>query len=236
LRRLASGVIVYTDRQAAELRRRMPGTAVTAAPNALYRRDSPIAARTVESATAVLYIGRLVEAKKPRLLLDAFATVVDRLSAGTDLVFVGDGPLRQELASAAAGAGIADRVRFLGEVNAYDNLAEIFAGGLVTVCPGYAGLSIIQSYWFGVPTVIARDEPHSPEIEAAVEGENAIFVASNSVIELGDALERVAAERERWLARHDAIARACVKRYSLEAMVDAIVSAVTGADADPAAP
>lgn len=226
MRRLATGVVVYTHRQADELRRRMPGTPVTAAPNALYRHGSPIAPRTAETATAVLYVGRLVVAKKPRLLLDAFASVADRLPPGMELVFVGDGPLRRSLEEAAAAAGIADRVRFLGEVTAYDDLAEAYAGALVSACPGYAGLSITQSFWFGVPALIARDEPHSPEIEAAVEGENSVFVQSNSVTDFGRALEDIVTKRDAWLARGDGIARDCDERYSLEAMVDSLVHAL----------
>jgi glycosyltransferase involved in cell wall biosynthesis len=237
MRRLASGVVVYTHQQADELRRRMPGTSVTAAPNALYSsRDHVVPPRSPETATSVVYVGRLIEVKKPRLLLDAFAAAVDGLPPDMHLVFVGEGPLRRPLEDAAAGAGIADRVRFLGEVIAYDDLAEVYAGAIVSACPGYAGLSITQSYWFGVPAIIARDDQHSPEIEAAVEGENSIFVESDSVASLGRALECVATEREMWLARGEAISRACAERYSLEAMVDAMVSAITGAPGGPAAP
>lgn len=234
MRRLASGVIVYTHLQAAELRDRMPGTSVTAAPNALYSRAAPVAPRSSRTATAVLYIGRLVETKKPQLLLDGFISVVDRLPPSTELVFVGEGPTERKLADAAAEAGIADRVRFLGKVTAYDDLATVFAGAIVNVCPGYAGLSIIQSYWFGVPTIIGRDEPHSPEIEAAVEGENTVFFESDSIPDLGRTLEQVIMERKTWIARGEAIARACSERYSLEVMVDAIISALEGADPDQA--
>ena len=230
MRRLASGVVVYTHQQAEELRRRMPGTSVTAAPNALYStRDQLVAPRSPETAKDVLYVGRLIDVKKPRLLLDAFAAVVDRLPPEMDLVFVGEGPLRQPLEEAAAAAGIGGRVRFLGEVIEYDDLAEAYASAIVSACPGYAGLSITQGYWFGVPAIIARDDRHSPEIEAAVEGVNSIFVASDSVTSLGSALEDVAADRELWLARGEDIARACAGRYSLEAMVDAMVSAITNA-------
>ena len=110
-------------------------------------------------------------------------------------------------------------------MTAYDELAVVFGAAIVNVCPGYAGLSITQSYWFGVPTIIGRDELHSPEIEAAIDGENTVFFESDSVADLGRALETVVGERAMWLARGEAIAQACSERYSLEAMVDGLVSA-----------
>ena len=73
---------------------------------------------------------------------------------------------------------------------------KVFGAAIVNVCPGYAGLSITQSYWFGVPTIIGRDELHSPEIEAAIDGENTVFFESDSVADLGRTLETVVGERE----------------------------------------
>jgi glycosyltransferase involved in cell wall biosynthesis len=233
MRRLASGVVVYTHQQAEALRQLMPNASVTAAPNALYStRDHPLVPRNADQAVNVVYVGRLIEVKKPELLLEAFAAVVDELPPAMNLMFVGEGTLRSSLEESAAKAGISDRVRFHGEVIEYDDLAEVYASALVNACPGYAGLSITQSYWFGVPTVIARDDPHSPEIEAAAEGFNTVFFESDSADDLGRALVRVADTSDEWIARGAAIATNCADNYSLEAMVDAMIGAVVG-DATP---
>jgi glycosyltransferase involved in cell wall biosynthesis len=235
MRSLASGVVVYTNLQATELRRRMPEAPVRAAPNALYsRRDNPVGPRSPEAATNVVYVGRLIELKKPRLLLDAYASVADSLPTTMDLVFVGEGPLRASLEEAAAEARIADRVRFLGEVVDYDLLAEAYSEALVSVCPGYAGLSITQSFWFGVPAIIARDDPHSPEIEAAVEGFNTVFASSDSATDFGRALLEVANARNEWIARGEEIAADCADSYSLETMVDGLMAAIMNDDSGSA--
>lgn len=225
MRSLASGVIVYTELQADELRRRMPGKPVYPAPNALYPRELRWTQRQA-SATNVLFVGRLVEAKKPGLLLEAFLSIIDELPPTMDLVFVGDGPLRAQLGERAATSDARDRVRFAGAETRYDRLREHFESALVSVSSGYAGLSLIQSFWFGVPAIVARDEPHSPEIEAAEEGGNCVFVKSDSVDELGRALVTVASQRETWLSRRESIAERCTNRYSLETMVDRIVAAL----------
>ena len=227
MRRLASGIIVYTDQQAAELRRMMPNASVTAAPNSLYSiAEHPPVTRTESECVNLVYVGRLLEIKKPQLLLEAFSSVVERVPSSMNLVFVGDGPLGESLERAVAEAGIGDRVRLLGELIEYDDLARVFQSALVCVCPGYAGLSITQSFWFGVPTIIARDEPHSPEIEAAVEGFNAVFFRSDSAEDLARAILEVTAAARQWFARSDAIAEDCAARYSLETMVDAMVRAI----------
>jgi glycosyltransferase involved in cell wall biosynthesis len=228
MRRLGDAVIVYTESQARELATLMPGVMVRAAPNALYSRTLAIGRADRRPAHSILFVGRLVPAKKPLLLLEGFARVVSDLPADTRLVFVGDGPLSPALQERARGLGVADRVEFAGHVEAFDRLRALYADALVSVSPGYVGLSLTQSLWFGVPVLIARDEPHAPEIEAAEPGFNSVFFDSDSSEALGRELVRAFEHRDRWLDRAPEIARVCVSRYSLESMVEAIVDVVDG--------
>jgi glycosyltransferase involved in cell wall biosynthesis len=228
MRRLPDAIVAYSETEAAELRARMPGRRVLAAPNSLYhhaQRPLQVDAGRMDD---FLFVGRLVDAKKPGLLLDAFLAAVDRLPAETNLVFVGDGPLEPALRRRAERSPARDRIRFPGKLTDLDGLAPVYGDALATVIPGYAGLSVIQSLWFGVPTLIARDEPHSPEIEAAAPPENAVFFESDSVEALSLALIRVAAERAAWIERRERIAADCARTYSIEAMVDSIESLVRG--------
>lgn len=227
MRRLGTAVVVYTETQARELRERMPGTTILAAPNGLYPRRLAIDPSAATSPRDVVFCGRLIESKKPGLLVDAFLAAADRLPPEVRLVLVGNGPLRGDLEGRTRSQE-PGRVLFRGETTDYESLREIYATALVSVSPGYVGLSLIQSLWFGVPAIIARDEPHSPEIEAAVEGQNAVMVESDSVPALSDALLRVVEQRDDWLARRPAIAASCVDRYSVESMVASLALAMTG--------
>src|SRR5207248_11625357 len=119
-----------------------------------------------------------------------------------------------------------DRIRFLGEITDFEELRRVYGTALASVSPGYVGLSLTQSLWFGVPAIIARDEPHSPEIEAARKDFNSLFIESDSVDALSDALVRVENDRDAWLARRPEIARDCATRYSVESMIDPIVKLV----------
>jgi len=89
---------------------------------------------------------------------------------------------------------------------------------------------MIQSLGFGVPVLFARDEPHSPEIEAAVEGFNATAVSSDDAAALGRAIVRFAAERGAWYRRRQEIAAWTRERYSVEAMTDRFVAAIGTAE------
>jgi len=94
------------------------------------------------------------------------------------------------------------------------------------VSPGYVGLSLIQSLGFGVPMLIARDEPHAPEVEAAVEGENSFMFESDSVSALAELLVTMADDRASWLARRPALAESARRTYSIENMVRSFVENV----------
>ena len=228
MRRLADAVVVYTDSQARELAALMPRHEIYAAPNALYPRSRAVRDAEHRPATDVLYVGRLVDAKKPGLLLEAFERAVPSLPEHTRLVVVGDGPLRPELEAKAGTTAVRERVQFLGHVADFETLKTLYARALVSVSPGYVGLSLTQSRRFGVPVLIARDEPHSPEVEAAESGWNALFFASDSPDALCASLLDVFAARDHWVARAPAIAEACVTRYSLESMVEALARALEG--------
>lgn len=226
MRKLADAIVVYNETQASELRLHMPGKTIVAAPNALYARVQQPSQVDGGAMCDFIFVGRLIDAKKPNLLLDAFLLAADRLPARTNLVFVGDGPLRDALTASADRSPVGEKVRFTGEVVELDELRRLYADALASVVPGYVGLSLIQSLWFGVPALIARDEPHSPEIEAAVPGQNTVLFQSDSDEALSAALIETAGDRDIWIRRREPIASECAERYSVDAMAESITGAI----------
>jgi glycosyltransferase involved in cell wall biosynthesis len=202
----------------------MPGRRIVAAPNGIYRAATMVPAEG--DPTHFLYVGRLIQAKKPFLLLDAFLAVLDELEPDVRLVFVGDGPLADELRQRSVGAG--ERVCFEGHVSDVERLRDLYANAISSVSPGYVGLSITQSLGFGVPMIVARDEPHSPEIEAAVEGMTAMIVPSNDPRALGCAMLEMAGRRFDWLDRRPRISDWARQRYSVEEMSRRLASVLSG--------
>jgi glycosyltransferase involved in cell wall biosynthesis len=225
-RRLADVLVTYTETEAAEIRAKTAGARVVAAPNALYGRDEMGDAPGARPPTSFIYVGRLVAAKKPRILVEAFLAVRDELPPETMLVVVGDGPERAGLESLAWASDGAGGVMFVGHLADAGELRRLYGDAIASVSPGYVGLSLIQSLGFGVPMVISRDEPHAPEIEAAIEGVTCVMFETDSVDDLGRKLVTVARERERWAQRRAELAQLCAERYSAESMVDRLVDAV----------
>ena len=229
-RRLASALVLYTEQQRRELRQMMPpSTALYAAPNALYRAaDLRPAAPSDGRPSSFLCVGRLIPEKKPRLLVEAFARAADAgLPADCRLVLAGDGPERPALEGLCRARGIADRVELAGHVPP-DALRPYYGDAIASVSPGYVGLSLTQSLGFGIPMIYGLDEPHAPEIEAALDGVNARSFPSDDAEALARTLVEFAQERAQWLERRDGIARWTAERYSLEAMCERIAAAAFG--------
>lgn len=224
LRRIAGRLVVYTESEAVALHNFDSQANVVAAGNALYSLSDAGVAPLRGNPRTFIYVGRLVGPKKPRLLLEAFMLARHDVSDAR-LLFVGDGSERDGLERRVLEAEMGDVVSFTGHVDDVVVLRELYADAVASVSPGYAGLSLIQSLWFGVPMLIARDEPHAPEIEAAVDGETCYFCLFDSPSDMAAGLLRFWAERNVWARRRKDLARQCTRRYSLDTMAARLIDA-----------
>ena len=125
----------------------------------LSREDARTALDLPPGSWIVGNVGRLHPDKGQATLIRAFAAALSMLPAGSLLAIMGSGRLESELKSLAAGQGIADSVRFLGQVpdgrryfRAFDAFAlssdrepfgmvllEALAAGLPVVCSDCGG-------------------------------------------------------------------------------------------------
>lgn len=224
MRRLAAGTISYTYSDQEQAQRELPGQPVWVATNALYRAEDihPTSAPDVSGRTDVLYVGRFEPAKKVDLVIRAFALLA-RDNPELRLRLVGGGSQRQALEELAKQLTVADKVQFEGWVDGMAALANFYATAVCTVSPGFAGLGLTQSLGFGVPMVVAKDEPHSPEIELAGTG-GVHWVESNSPESMAEGLE--AAFRQREKLPDEDISRLVRQKYSAETMAHGLHDAL----------
>jgi len=224
--RLASGTITYTRTQRDEIRRVFPRFKVFAATNSLIRASECQPQQVGEGELdTILYVGRINQPKKVGLLIDAFLNA--ELPAHTKLKIVGSGKDREQLERSLASRGnAAGRVLFLGHVQNHEILRSLYATAFCAVSPGYVGLGAIQTFSFGVPLVLADKEPHAPEVEACREGENTLYFEANNASALASGLEKMWADRAKWLANRQQLAAWTATNYSVEAMVEGFVEAI----------
>ncbi|MGJ8683040.1 MAG: glycosyltransferase [Nonlabens sp.] len=225
MRLLANEIIVYTEQQKLELKEKMPHKKITSAPNAVLFKDE-MSSDTATEVNDIIYVGRLIADKKPLLLYEGFKKAIKELPEATKLIIIGDGPERAKLLELCKRDELQDRVLLPGKVTSDELLKEYYKHTLVSASPGYVGLSITQSLGYGVPMIIARDENHSPELEAAKDGFNAVFFESNDTIDLKNQLVKLIAEKEKWLENRESIVQDCKNSYSIEIMAQAFVNLV----------
>jgi colanic acid/amylovoran biosynthesis glycosyltransferase len=144
----------------------------------------------------VLHVGRLVEKKGTRLLLDALAEV-----PAAQLVILGDGPLRPQLERHAAARGLGERVRFLGaqppdEVARWMNRAALLAAPSVTARDGDSeGLPtvVIEAAAASLPSLVSN---HSGLPEAVIDGRSGFVVPEGDAAALAARLAELVASPE----------------------------------------
>ena len=134
----------------------------------------------------VLYVGRFGEEKAVGTLVEAMAAVVTTRRRA-ELLLVGDGPLRRNLAKQARTLHIADRVRFIGQQDhrlVADWMAAADCFCLPSTregCPNVVlealacGLPVVASDVGGIPDMVSLNsgvlvDPRSPAVLAAALG------------------------------------------------------------------
>lgn len=173
----------------------------------------------------ILSVGRLVEVKGHRYLLEA----VGRLAAAgrrVEVCLVGDGPLRGALKTQAADLGIADRVTFTGGLD-QDRViemmrsADVFALTGVVEASGRAegqGLVYAEAQAMGLP-VIASDV--GGVRDSLVDGETGFLCPQRDAEAIAVRIAHFDDHREE-IPRFGARGRAFVtSRFSREGMLDA---------------
>jgi glycosyltransferase involved in cell wall biosynthesis len=140
------------------------------------------------------------------VLLDAWSGVVGELPAGSELLLIGDGPLRETFAARAAAPSLAGRVRAMGRISDAQ-LIEAYRCADVAVVPSVAvegfGLVVLEAAACGTPSIVS-DVGGLPEAAAALDP--SLVVAAGDAAALG--------ARLRAAARGTLPARAATRSYA----------------------
>jgi glycosyltransferase involved in cell wall biosynthesis len=220
---LADTIICYCYAEQEPLQELFPDKRILVAGNSTVHIEEccPLEAPP-EKRNSVLFLGRLVEAKKPLLLLGALQ-ILRAQGQKISAVFVGDGPERSKCERFAREAGLAGVV-FAGEQFDRAKIREMAADCFAVTSPGYVGLSVLDALSMGLPVAFSRDEPNCPEVEVLQAGKNAVVFERDASDSLADVLLRLHRERIDWLARSGQFCDVLRGKYSIERMAAQFVN------------
>ena len=125
-----------------------------------FRPDGEMSDRIDHDGQVVLFVGRLVEGKRPEDAVQAASQLPDDVK----LYMVGDGPMRSKLEATAS-----ERVGFLGQVP-YDEMPAVYRAGDVLVLPSRAeGLprTMLEAMASGSPVVVSDLEQVAPVVDGS---------------------------------------------------------------------
>jgi glycosyltransferase involved in cell wall biosynthesis len=151
-------------------------------------------------AESLLFVGRLVEKKGLRYLLEAMPEILKRLPQAY-LTVVGDGPSRLDLEKLASDLGLRERVRFLGALK-NEELPAVYQRAGIVVFPSMIsddgdqegfGLVLVEALGCGCAAVVT-DLPAMMDI--VEDGKTAIVVRQKNPGEIAVAVIRLLAYPE----------------------------------------
>lgn len=219
---LADDIICYCYAERKPLQAIFPYKRILVAGNATVRQEEfvPLGTPAVDR-NSVLFLGRLVKAKKPMLLLEALR-VLQRQGLHVGAVFVGDGPQRLECERFAREAGLSG-VAFAGEEFSRAKIRDLASSSFVLASPGYVGLSVLDGLSMGLPVAFCHDEPNAPEVEVLEETTSAAAFRADDAQSLAATLQKMHAQRLEWLVRGEQGCAVVKERYSIERMVSKFI-------------
>jgi len=128
------------------------------------------------SGPPIVFVGRLVDGKRPQDALAAFAEIRDRCP-DAQLFFCGDGPMRDSLEETVSEQGLDDAVTLLGRVP-YSEMPSVFRA---------ADMFVLPSRTEGFPrTVLEALSCETPVVSSNLEQTAKIVEQTGATVEVGD--------------------------------------------------
>lgn len=188
--------------------------------HAVNRAESRMRLGIAPDQKVVLFVGKLLDRKRPLDLVDALSHLRDR-GVSVFGVFAGDGPLRDSLEALGNKRNVP--LAFLGFRNQTE-LPEAYAIADVMVLPSEGsetwGLVVNEALACGTPVVVSDAVGCAPDL--VIEGKTGAVYPMGNTLALADALQRVLAEPP----SHEAI-REKSNAYSVGAAARGVLEAVT---------
>ena len=118
----------------------------------------------------IIFVGRLTKQKKLSMILEALFNLV-KDDFYFNLLFVGDGPEKNNLYNKTIDYGLQDYVYFYGSCYCENKLGTLIYKADLCVSPGEVGLTCMHALVYGTPVITHGDSEYQmPEFEAVQPG------------------------------------------------------------------
>lgn len=185
-------------------------------PNAVFNKLVYELPQTQERQNIIYGMGRLTEAKRFDLLIDAFAEV-SKKHKDTKLIIFGEGDDREKLQSQIDSLSLTDKALLPGA--SLDAIKFVSKGRAFVLSSDYEGMpnALMEAMASGVPCVSTRCKMGPEELIA--DGENGLLVETNSSKQIAEALLKIL-DDDALAKRLSAGGKELLHTHSIDAVAD----------------
>lgn len=145
--------------------------------------------------STVLFIGRLTKVKQLDWIIKAQHDLA-LSGCNFNTVFIGDGPMKDNLLELTEQLGLTDQVWFYGACYNQSILNELIYNADLCVSPGNVGLTALHAAQYGLPILSHDDfETQMPEYEIIVPNKTGLLYKSGDFEDFKESISR-------WLSSH----------------------------------
>ncbi|MBM3453658.1 MAG: glycosyltransferase [Bacteroidetes bacterium] len=127
----------------------------------------------------ILFVGSLDARKELHVLIQAFAEILYGIPSNIDLAIVGDGVENAKLQNQVKTLNLQDRVKFYGQITELEILEDLYKRAYFSVSFGQAGLSVLQSFAYGVPYLTKINSISGGEKYNIIQNKTGFFCQDN---------------------------------------------------------
>lgn len=135
----------------------------------------------------ILFIGGLNARKRLDILIESIY-ICHLQGIKFSLKIIGEGSAKKELVRLIDKYNLSEYIEFFGNIDCFQTKEEIIRGTFISVSPGQAGLSILESFSYGIPFLTYKRAISGGEIRNIVDGYNGFLTHKACPIEFANRL------------------------------------------------
>ena len=129
----------------------------------------------------ILFVGSLDKRKQNDILIEVFSQILIKIPPNISLTIIGEGNEKHYLKEISDKLKLNNNVEFLGKINDMNKSKEYYKEAIVSVSFGQAGLSVLQSFGYGVPYLTKKNAISGGEISNIKTEYNGILCEDNPI-------------------------------------------------------